>query len=150
MGYLYLFCLQPKNFSQWQLRHIGLWTRLRFLLSPSWAVRSRNTRATGLTVVTFSSESVCSFSHITPFSSIRSSQLTWAVRTDTSRMASGPGNQHVLHSGSLTRWKGEFDLWPDRDNLTPRQLQLLITIRPPRRCCCCWCRCSLPWQRAVI
>jgi len=41
-----LNCLQPINFSQWQLRHMVLWTRLLFLLSLSWAVRSRNTRAT--------------------------------------------------------------------------------------------------------
>jgi len=59
-----LTCLQPTNFSQWQLRHVGLWTRLRFLigLSPSWGVRSRNTEATGLSVVTFTDESAYSFS----------------------------------------------------------------------------------------
>jgi len=45
--------LQPTNFSQWQLRHTGLWARLRLLLSLTWGVRSRNTRATRLTVITF-------------------------------------------------------------------------------------------------
>jgi len=54
-----LNCLQPTNFSQWQLTHLGLWMRLRFLLFLSWAVKFRNTRATRLTVVTFSSESAC-------------------------------------------------------------------------------------------
>ena len=48
---------------------------LRFLLSLSWGVRSRNTRATRLTDVTFSSESACSFSDIIPFSSARPSRL---------------------------------------------------------------------------
>jgi len=70
-----LNCLQPTNFSQWQLRYMGLRTRLRFLLSLSWRVRSRNTRTTRLTVVTFSSESACSFSDITPFFSVRPSRL---------------------------------------------------------------------------
>ena len=70
-----LNCLQHTNFSQWQLRHTGPWTRLRFVLSLSWGVRSRSTRATRLTVVTFSSESACSFSDITPFSSTRPSRL---------------------------------------------------------------------------
>jgi len=44
-------------------------------LSLSWRVRSRNTRATRLTVVTFSNESACSFSDIIPFSSVRPSRL---------------------------------------------------------------------------
>ena len=70
-----LNCLQHTNFSQWQLRHMDLRTRLRYLLSLSWCVRSRNTRTTRLTVVTFSSESACSFSDITPFFSVRPSRL---------------------------------------------------------------------------
>ena len=51
-----LNCMQPTNFNQWQLtelRHMGLWTRLLFLLSLSWRVRSRNTRATRLTVIRY-------------------------------------------------------------------------------------------------
>ena len=49
------------------------------IISLSFAVRSRNTRATRLTVVTFSSKSVCSFSdiglNVTQFSSVRPSRL---------------------------------------------------------------------------
>ena len=54
---------------------MGLWTRLRFLFSQSSNVRSRNTRATRLTVVSFSSESACSYSDMTPLSSARPSRL---------------------------------------------------------------------------
>ena len=65
-------------YSLW-ISSIGSWDTWTYGLGYDFfiselGVRSHNTHATRLTVVTFSSKSACSFSDITPFSSVRPSQ----------------------------------------------------------------------------
>jgi len=58
-------CLQLTSFSLWQLTHMGRWTTLRSVFSPTWVGKFVNIRVTRLMVSFYFNGSVCSYNDST-------------------------------------------------------------------------------------